>query len=130
MFVCVSDSTRPENDLLLGAMSGQKGPDGQQAAVCSSTQCDLKPGGKTRQRQREKQINTCVELALDSRISSNIQLIFSFNDLPINPTSYLLCRWSVKVTVVQSERGTAEQKDTRQLKDATLVSCFHIQELE
>lgn len=151
MFVRVSNSTRLENNLLLGAMSGHKGPDCQKAAVCNSTQCNLKPGGKRRQRQREKQINTCMELASDFWISSIIWLIFSMNVLPINPTkrpkcvprdfliphclwhclvmkvprlNYLLCRWSTKVTVVQSERGTAEQKDTEQLKDVTLASWF------
>ena len=38
--------------------------------------------------------------------------------------SYLLWRWSVKVMVVQTDRGVEEQKDTVQVRGVTLASWF------
>lgn len=44
--------------------------------------------------------------------------------LCFNITSYLLWRWSVKVMVVQRDRGMVEQKDTLQIIEVTLASWF------
>lgn len=44
--------------------------------------------------------------------------------MPETHVGYLLRRWSVKVMVVHSERGTSQQKDTLQGREIIVGTCF------
>lgn len=95
-------------------MQSQVGPHCQQTVVSNSTQLHLEPG------PREKQAGKLIQLEMH---------VFEDKDVfcsGCKARGHLLCRWSVNVIVVQTDRGVAEQKVTVQVREVTLCSWLWV----